>query len=100
MFSTFMQSALFDTFIQSFLLMFIATNPLSLIPIFAGLTSGLNNQQIKSIYIRASIVSLAVLSSFWLFGNAMLDAMNISMDSFRIIWWIYSLLLFAFSDGF
>lgn len=65
--------------------MFIATNPLSLIPIFAGLTSGLNNQQIKSIYIRASIVSLAVLSSFWLFGNAMLDAMNISMDSFRII---------------
>ncbi len=26
-----------------------------------------------------------VLSSFWLFGNAILDAMNISMDSFRII---------------
>jgi multiple antibiotic resistance protein len=85
MFSSFMQSILFDTFIQSFLLMFIATNPLSLIPIFAGLTSGLNKQQIKSIYIRASIVSLCVLSSFWLFGNAMLDAMNISMDSFRII---------------
>jgi multiple antibiotic resistance protein len=26
-----------------------------------------------------------VLSSFWLFGNVVLDAMNISMDSFRII---------------
>jgi multiple antibiotic resistance protein len=45
----------------------------------------LNKKQIKSIYIKASIVSLMVLSSFWLFGNVVLDAMNISMDSFRII---------------
>jgi multiple antibiotic resistance protein len=55
------------------------------VPIFAGLTSGLTKQQVKTIYIRASIVSLIVLSIFWLFGNAILDTMNISMDSFRII---------------
>ena len=48
---------MFDTFIQSALLMFIAIDPISLIPIFAGLTSGLTKQQVKSIYIRASIVS-------------------------------------------
>jgi multiple antibiotic resistance protein len=65
--------------------LFIAVNPISLIPIFAGLTSGLTKQQVKTIYIRASVVSLIVLSTFWLFGNAILDAMNISMDSFRII---------------
>jgi multiple antibiotic resistance protein len=65
--------------------LFIAVNPISLIPIFAGLTSGLTKQQVKTIYIRASLVSLIVLSTFWLFGNAILDAMNISMDSFRII---------------
>jgi len=76
---------MFDTFIESILLMFIAVNPISLIPIFAALTTGLNKKQIKSIYIKASIVSLMVLSSFWLFGNVVLDAMNISMDSFRII---------------
>ena len=86
---------MFDTFIESTLLMFIAIDPISLIPIFAGLTSGLNKLQVKSIYIRASIVSLIVLSSFWLFGNAILDAMNISMDSFRIIGGLF-LIVIAF----
>ena len=76
---------MFDTLIESILLLFIAVNPISLVPIFAGLTSGLTKQQVKTIYIRASIVSLIVLSIFWLFGNTILDTMNISMDSFRII---------------
>jgi multiple antibiotic resistance protein len=36
-----------------------------------------------------------VLSLFWLFGNAILDAMNISMDSFRIIGGLF-LIVIAF----
>ena len=86
---------MFDTFIESSILMFVAIDPISLVPIFAGLTSGLSQHQIKSIYIRASIVSLIVLSIFWLFGNAILDAMNISMDSFRIIGGLF-LIVIAF----
>jgi len=86
---------MFDTFIESTILMFVAIDPISLVPIFAGLTSGLNQHQVKSIYIRASIVSLIVLSIFWLFGNAILDSMNISMDSFRIIGGLF-LIVIAF----
>ena len=86
---------MFDTFIESTILMFVAVDPISLVPIFAGLTSGLSQHQVKSIYIRASIVSLIVLSIFWLFGNASLDAMNISMDSFRIIGGLF-LIVIAF----
>ena len=86
---------MFDTFIESTILMFVAIDPISLVPIFAGLTSGLSQHQVKSIYIRASIVSLIVLSIFWLFGNAILDAMNISMDSFRIIGGLF-LIIIAF----
>jgi len=86
---------MFDTFIESTILMFVAIDPISLVPIFAGLTSGLSQHQIKSIYIRASIVSLIVLSIFWLFGNAILDAMNISMDSFKIIGGLF-LIVIAF----
>ena len=84
-----------DSFIESTILMFVAIDPISLVPIFAGLTSGLSQHQVKSIYIRASIVSLIVLSIFWLFGNAILDAMNISMDSFRIIGGLF-LIVIAF----
>ena len=86
---------MFDTFIESTILMFVAIDPISLVPIFAGLTTGLNNHQIRSIYIRASIVSLVVLSSFWLFGTAILEVMNISMDSFRIIGGLF-LIVIAF----
>ena len=86
---------MFDTFIESTILMFVAIDPISLVPIFAGLTSGLSQHHVKSIYIRASIVSLVVLSIFWLFGNTILDAMNISMDSFRIIGGLF-LIVIAF----
>ena len=53
---------MFDTFIESTILMFVAIDPISLVPIFAGLTSGLSQHQVKSVYIRASIVSLFLLA--------------------------------------
>jgi multiple antibiotic resistance protein len=86
---------MFDTFLESTILMFVAIDPISLVPIFAGLTTGLSKSQIRSIYLRATLVSLSVLSSFWLFGNAILDVMNISMDSFRIIGGLF-LIVIAF----
>lgn len=86
---------MFDTFLESTILMFVAIDPISLVPIFAGLTTGLTKDQVRSIYIRASAVSLIVLSSFWLFGNAILDVMNIGMDSFRIIGGLF-LIVIAF----
>jgi multiple antibiotic resistance protein len=86
---------MFDTFLESTILMFVAIDPISLVPIFAGLTTGLSKSQIRSIYLRATLVSLLVLSSFWLFGNAILDVMNISMDSFRIIGGLF-LIVIAF----
>ena len=86
---------MFYTFLESTILMFVAIDPISLVPIFAGLTTGLTKEQVRAIYIRASAVSLMVLSSFWLFGNTILDVMNISMDSFRIIGGLF-LIVIAF----
>ena len=56
--------------------------------IFASLTKGLKNQEIKKIYIQATFVSLIILSLFWLFGETVLNLMGISMSSFRIIFLI------------
>ena len=50
---------MFDTFLESTILMFVAIDPISLVPIFAGLTTGLTKEQVRSIYLRASAVSLA-----------------------------------------
>ena len=74
-----------DQLLENTILLFVAVDPIALIPIFASLTKGLKNQEIKKIYIQATLVSLIILSLFWLFGESVLNLMGISMSSFRII---------------
>ena len=74
-----------DQLLENTILLFVAVVPIALIPIFASLTKGLKNQEIKKIYIQATFVSLIILSLFWLFGETVLNLMGISMSSFRII---------------
>ena len=74
-----------DQLLENMILLFVAVDPIALIPIFASLTKGLKNQEIKKIYIQATFVSLIILSLFWLFGETVLNLMGISMSSFRII---------------
>jgi multiple antibiotic resistance protein len=74
-----------DQLLENTILLFVAVEPIALITIFASLTKGLKNQEIKKIYIQATFVSLIILSLFWLFGETVLNLMGISMSSFRII---------------
>jgi multiple antibiotic resistance protein len=66
-------------------LLFVAVDPIALVPIFASLTQGLNKKDVKRIYIQATIVSFFILALFYLFGTSVLDLMGISMSSFKII---------------
>jgi multiple antibiotic resistance protein len=65
--------------------LFVAVDPIALIPIFASLTQGLSKQDTKKVYIHASLVAFGILSAFWLFGSSLLAVMGISMSSFKII---------------
>ena len=76
---------MFDQLLEITILLFVAVDPIALVPIFASLTQGLNKNDIKKIYIQATIVSFFVLSLFYVFGTAILDIMGISMSSFKII---------------
>jgi len=76
---------MFDQLLENTILLFVAVDPIALVPIFASLTQGLNKNDIKKIYIQATIVSFFILSLFYLFGTAILDVMGISMSSFKII---------------
>ena len=67
------------------ILLFVAVDPIALIPIFASLTKGFNKTDIKKIYIQATIVAFFILAMFYLLGTAVLDIMGISMSSFKII---------------
>ena len=76
---------MFDQLLENTILLFVAVDPIALVPIFASLTQGLSKDDIKKIYIQATIVSFFVLSLFYIFGTAILDLMGISMSSFKII---------------
>jgi multiple antibiotic resistance protein len=76
---------MFNQLLENTILLFVAVDPIALVPIFASLTQGVNKDDIKKIYIQATLVSFFVLSLFYLFGTALMDIMGISMSSFKII---------------
>jgi multiple antibiotic resistance protein len=76
---------MFDQVLENIILLFVAVDPIALVPIFASLTQGLNKKDVKRIYIQATIVSFFILALFYLFGTSVLDLMGISMSSFKII---------------
>ena len=73
------------TFLNDFLLIFVAIDPFALIPIFAGITHGLKKNEIKRIYLRATFISFVILLFFSLLGQALLNGMGININSFKII---------------
>ncbi len=73
--------------IEIFILIFVAVDPLGLIPVFASLTSGqgMSKKDLKFVYVRATIIALGILMVFWFFGGAILATLGIGMSSFRIV---------------
>ena len=80
-----MTNSFATTFLNNFLLIFVAIDPFALIPIFAGITHGLKKNEIKRIYLRATFISFVILLFFSLLGQALLNGMGININSFKIV---------------
>ena len=76
---------MFENILENTVLLFVAVDPIALVPIFASLTKGLSKETIRQIYTQASIIAFIIISLFWLFGSVILEIMGISMSSFKII---------------
>ena len=76
---------MFNSILENTVLLFVAVDPIALVPIFASLTRGLSKEAIRQIYTQASIIAFIIISLFWLFGSVILEIMGISMSSFKII---------------
>ncbi|MEN2747918.1 MarC family protein [Sphingomonas sp. T9W2] len=73
-----------ELFVSSLITFFVVIDPPGCAPIYAGLTTGASDVQRRSMAIRAVIIATAILLVFALFGQALLKALGISLDSFRI----------------
>lgn len=73
-----------ESFLKFFVVFFLVVEPISLVPVFASLTEGANDTYRRRMAIKAVIVAGAIILGFALSGAAFLNAMGISIDSFRI----------------
>ena len=73
-----------ELFISSFITFFVVIDPPGCAPIYASLTSDAPPRDRRVMAIRAISVAAIILLVFALFGEQMLSALGISLDSFRI----------------
>lgn len=73
-----------ELFISAFITFFVVIDPPGCAPIYASLTSSVPERDRRVMAIRAIIVAAIILLVFALFGEQMLSALGISLDSFRI----------------
>lgn len=71
-------------FISAFITLFVVIDPPGCAPIYAGLTKGATQAQRRNMAIRATAIAAAILVVFALFGEDLLGALHIELDSFRI----------------
>ncbi len=77
-------AALTELFVSSLITFFVVIDPPGCAPIYAGLTAGATPAHTRAMAIRAIGVAAAILLVFALFGHDILNALGISLDSFRI----------------
>lgn len=73
-----------DLFISAFVTLFVVIDPPGCAPIYASLTTGANVTQRRNMAVRATLIAGVILLFFALFGEALLGALHIDLDSFRI----------------
>jgi multiple antibiotic resistance protein len=73
-----------EQLIKFFVVFFVVVDPISLIPLFAGLTQGASVRYKKKMAGKSTVIALGICVMFALVGARFLAIMGISLSSFRI----------------
>ena len=73
-----------DLFLSAFVTLFVVIDPPGCAPIYAGLVSGATSRQATVMAVRACAIAAAILLVFALFGEQLLGALHIELNSFRL----------------
>lgn len=73
-----------ELFISAFITLFVVIDPPGCAPIYAGLTKGASSGQRTAMAVRATFIASIILLIFALFGEDLLGALHIELNSFRI----------------
>lgn len=73
-----------ELFISAFVTLFVVIDPPGCAPIYAGLTKDATSAQARIMALRATAIAAVILLIFAFFGEDLLSALHIELDSFRI----------------
>ena len=73
-----------ELFVSAFITLFVVIDPPGCAPIYAGLTKQATPAQARNMALRATFIAAIILMIFAFFGEALLGALHIELDSFRI----------------
>lgn len=73
-----------ELFLSAFVTLFVVIDPPGCAPIYAGLVSDATQRQAVAMAARACVIATAILVVFALFGEQLLGALHIELNSFRI----------------
>lgn len=71
------------SFAVAFTSVFVVVEPFGVAPLFASMTAGRTDADVRRIALRASVVGALVLVGFTLFGGYLLRALHVELDAFR-----------------
>lgn len=84
-------------FMIAFIPMLVAFDALGIVPMYLGLTQGIEDNKKKTLVKSASLTAMIICVAFLFVGDALLDFMGITQDDFRIAGGII-LLIISISD--
>ncbi len=73
-----------EQLVKFFIVFFVVVEPISLIPLFAGLTIGSSESYKRKMAMKAAVIALCICVLFALVGAKFLEIMGIALSSFRI----------------
>jgi len=74
----------YELFLSAFVTLFVVIDPPGCAPIYAGLVKDATTRQATTMAIRACGIAAAILIVFALFGEQLLGALHIELNSFRL----------------
>ncbi|HEX7417339.1 MAG TPA: MarC family protein [Steroidobacteraceae bacterium] len=78
------QSIMFEQLLKFFVVFFVVVEPISLLPLFSGLTEGASARYRHRMALKAVTISALILLIFAIAGAGFLAQIGISLDAFRI----------------
>lgn len=70
--------------IERFVTLWVVIDPIGTVPVFIAVTAGLDQVARRKTAMQAALVSIGVLLFFLIFGQLLIDALDIGLNSFQV----------------